>query len=181
MHKDTDIRALIQADAMLQREITQALLAVADTLATGTDRRIVRILTRILDTSWDEHVSLQDEVIFPILASRHGAVVQESIKARQSEHASLSQRHSEIGRQLAELLAQDAVLADRLEGLLRGTHAQRLAHLERDAELDGWLPQSFTETECLLCGRWSDARPHLRFPFNLLRQFGRAQNGNLLH
>jgi hypothetical protein len=170
MHTSTDIRAQIEADAMLQREISRALLAVADSLESGTDRRVVRILTRTLEASWDEHVSFQNEVIFPILSSRHGAAVLQMIDGRRSEHASLSHDHATIGRQFDGLLGQQLDMAAELELLLRSTHAQRQSHLDLDADLDGWLPKTFTEAECALCGKWSALRPNLPFPLNLLRQ-----------
>lgn len=184
MYDAADIRAQIAADALLQREISHALLAIADTLPAGSDHRVVRILTRTLEASWIEHVSFQDGVLFPILISRHGAPVQAMIDDRRSEHASLSQRHARIARELDSLLLRAGrATADGLETLLRSTHADRLSHLELDADLDPWLPEAFNDAECALCEKWSNARPSLRFPLNLLLQAGRSfpRTGGRLH
>lgn len=170
MHASHDIHAQIKADAMLQREISRALLAVADTLKSGTDRRVVRILKRTLEASWEEHVSFQDAVIFPIIASRHGPQVKEIINHRRSEHASLSQQHSQIGQHLDELLGAGRARPEGLEILLRDAYAKRQSHLDSDADLDGWLPETFSEAECVLCGKWAELRPKLPFPLNLLRK-----------
>lgn len=162
---------------MLQREISSVLLAVADSLETGTDNRVVRILSRTLEASWDEHVGFQDAVIFPIIAGRHGSQVTEIITRRRSEHASLSQQHSRIGQRLDGLLAEQSLLAKELEALMRGAYAQRQSHLDCDAELDGWMPETFSEAECALCGKWWALRPHLPFPLNLLRHSVRPRPG----
>lgn len=177
MHTSSDIRAQIAADAMLQREISSALLAVANSLETGTDSRIVRILTRTLEAGWEEHVSFQDAVIFPIILNRHGTRVQGMIDHRRSEHASLSQQHSEVGRWLDGLLTPRAGLhpSESLGVLLRNTYAQRQSHLDCDSDLDSWLPQVFTEAESTLCCKWSELRPNLPFPLNLLSQSPRPR------
>lgn len=179
MHTRSDIRAQIAADSMLQREISSALLAVANSLETGTDPRVVRILTRTLEAGWYEHVSFQDAVIFPIVLSRHGAQVQPMIDDRRTEHANLSQQHSEVGRGLDGLLSAGGNLpaSESLGLLLRTTCAQRQSHLDRDSDLDAWLPDVFTEAECTLCCKWSELRPNLPFPLNLLRRSPRPRPG----
>lgn len=163
-----DIRAQITADTHLQTEINHALLAVADTLDTGSDRRVVRILTRTLQESWDAHVSFQDEVMFPIIEGRHGSKIKRLIERGRAEHADLSQLHGAIGRELDGML--HGALPDRptIERLLRSSHAQRQTHLTLDAALASWLPDALTALETSLCVDWSSARPHLRFPLNLL-------------
>jgi len=181
MTEAADIRAQIAADLLLQREISHVLVAVADTLSEGSDLRVVRILSRTLEASWDEHVSFQDKVVFQILLTRHGAKVRDMIDGRRSEHASLSQQHFRIGRQLDNLLTRGQAAADGLEALLRSTYSDRLSHLDRDAELDGWLPETFNNTECSLCQKWSASRPQLRFPLNLLRDPGFPRVGRWLH
>jgi hypothetical protein len=183
MHQAADIRAQIAADALLQREISHALLAIADTLPAESDLRVVRILTRTLEASWIEHVSFQDGVLFPILVSRHGVRVQDMIDRGRSEHASLSQFHARIGDHLDGLLQAGHEPAEGLETLLRTTHADRLSHFALDAELDGWLPETFNDAECSLCEKWSNARPSLRFPLDLLLKAGRSfpRSGGQLH
>lgn len=168
-----DIRAQITADAHLQTEINHALLAVADTLDTGSDRRVVRILTRTLQESWEAHVSFQDEVMFPIIEARHGSNVERLVERGRGEHAELARLHGAIGRELDDML--HGALPDRatLASLLRSTHAQRQTHLNLDAALAGWLPDTLTQLETSLCADWSSARPHLRFPLNLLGATGR--------
>lgn len=169
----TDIREQVGADARLQQEISHALLAVAEALAADGDYRIVRILARTLEASWDEHVSFQHEVIFPIIISRHGDKLNELVDGHRAEHASLTQLHAEIGHHLEALLEPAHEQAAGLETLLRRTHAQRLLHLSREDELHAWLPDSLDDGERSLCEKWLQTRPSLRFPLNLLREGGR--------
>jgi hypothetical protein len=164
-----DIRAQIDADTHLQTEINHALFAVADGLKAGSDARVVRILTRTLQASWREHVGFQTEVLFPIVEAHHGDEVCGAIARLRIDHASLSQRHGEVNRGLATLLEASPDNDGTLERLLRTTSAQRRTHFRRDAELDRWLPETFTRLECALCQRWSAARQSPRFPLNLLR------------
>ena len=168
MHSCNDINARVHADAGLQREISHALAALADTLPEGGDLRIARILSRTLEGSWSEHVSFQEEVLFPILAARHGVNVAHLIAARCADHASLSDQHAQIGLQLEKLVGECAPVDDRLEGLLRQAHSHRLSHLCLDGELDEWLPKSYSAAEKSLCEKWWSLRPVLRFPLNLL-------------
>jgi hypothetical protein len=164
-----DIRAQIDADTHLQTEINHALFAVADGLKAGSDARVVRILVRTLEASWREHVGFQTDVIFPILEARYGDDVCGTIARLRIDHASLSQRHGEVGRGLAAILESPPDDDGALERLLRVTITQRRTHFHRDAELDRWIPETFTRLECALCQRWAAARQSPRFPLNLLR------------
>jgi hypothetical protein len=182
MQACSDIRAQVDADALLQGEINLALLAVADTLPSGPDPRMVRILSRILAVSWTEHMSFQDEVIFPILIGRRQTAAAELIASSRSDHANLVGLHAEIGQQFEGLLAPDHTVVVGLETLLRLTHAKRQAHLATDALLSQSMPSPFTPAECALCEQWTRARMRLRFPLDLVRG-GRPypQLGSRLH
>ena len=168
MDTAADIHAQIAADTHLQTEISHALLAVADTLASGSDPRVVRILTRTLVESWAVHVSFQDEVLFPILASRHGPQVGELIGTGQLQHAGLAQQHMDISRQLDDILNGGVLDRATLESLLRTTHERRLSHLILDAQLARQLPEQLTSLERSLWADWTNAHPHPRFPLSLL-------------
>lgn len=168
MHSCSDINARVHADAVLQREISHALAALADTLPTGGDLRIARILSRTLEGSWSEHVSFQEAVIFPILTARHGEAVAQLVSQRCADHATLSQLHAIIGPQLDKLVGERDSIDDNLDALLRQAHSARLSHLCLDGELAARLPKSYSDAEKSLCDKWSSTRPVLRFPLNLL-------------
>lgn len=178
-----NIRAHIDADARLQSEINHALLAVADGLLAGSDRRLVRILKRTLVASWTEHVSFQDEVIFPIIEARRGQEIRDTIDRLRFEHASMSQRHGEITQALDGLLHGRGADPAGLDALLRTTVEQRRSHVDKDAELDKLLPATFTDHETWLCAEWITTRPKPRFPLNLLGATGRPipRLGGRLH
>lgn len=174
MDTATSIRAQINADAHLQAEINRALLAIVDTLAPGSDRRVVRILTRTLEASWAEHVSFQHEVIFPILVAHHAGRVSDAVDRLRSEHAALSQRHAGVGKLLASMLHGLPGDTAEIDALLRATFDLRRTHLKADAELERWLPMTFNAAEISLCTGWAMTRPKSRFPLNLLRVAGRS-------
>ena len=68
MSDGTDIRAQVVADNLLQDEINRGLAILAARLPADVDLRLVRILARVLESSWTEHVSFQHSVMFPIVA-----------------------------------------------------------------------------------------------------------------
>jgi hypothetical protein len=174
MDTAASIRAQINADALLQAEINRALLAIADNLVSGGDRRVVRILTRTLEASWAEHVSFQHEVIFPILVANHAGRVSQAVDLLRSDHAALSQRHAGVGKLLASMLRGRPGDAAEIDALLRAAFELRRTHLKADAELERWLPVTFNAAEKSLGVGWAMTRPKSRFPLNLLRATGRS-------
>jgi hypothetical protein len=167
------IRAQIAADALLQAEMSRALLAIADSLPHTSDPRVVRIVSRTLEASWKEHVSFQHDVVFPIVVARHAADVAETIDRLRAEHAALSLAHSTVGAQLQYLLQNRLPAPMALAAMLRTACELRRGLLDTDAELDGWLPVSFSVAEATLCDLWATQRPVPRFPLNVLRAGGR--------
>ena len=169
MQSKLDIRAQIAADAALQAEISQALVAIADSLPQGTDLRVARIVLRTLEASWDEHVSFQDEVVFPIVLGRHTHQVALLVDRLRSDHERIRDGNSDIVARLQALLGGISYEPGGLESALRGTFALRRNHLQIDAELGGWLPDTFSPTEQSLSNVWQLSRPSPRFPLNLLK------------
>lgn len=169
MQSNLDIRAQIAADATLQAEISQALVAIADSLPQGTDLRVARIVLRTLEASWDEHASFQDEVVFPIVLGRHTRRVAFLVDRLRSDHERIRDGNSDIVRRLQALLGGVSYEPAGLESALRGTFALRHDHMQIDAELSGWLPEAFSPTELALSSAWQLSRPSPRFPLNLLK------------
>jgi hypothetical protein len=176
------IRAQIAADALMQAEIGRGLIAVADSLPNGSDLRVARILARMLQSSWSEHVSFQDEVVFPILAVRRARRLAGLIGRQQTDHARLSQHHRAIEHQLNTLLVKATDDVSGLDRLLRGACDARRSHMAVDEQLDAWLPATFSDGEVRLYHLWANERPHPRFPLNLLKTRLRGvRNPGTLH
>jgi hypothetical protein len=168
----TDIRARIDADAFLQAEINRALLAIADSMSQGSDLRLVRILARTLEPSWAEHVTFQDEVVFPIVLGRHTRGVAPIVGRLRSDHVRICECNADIGKRLGCLLLGQPGDAAALEAALRAAFVLRRDHLHVDAALNGWLPATFSAAEVSLCCVWETGRPDPRFPLNLLKGIG---------
>ena len=169
MQSKLDIREQIAADAALQAEISQALSAIADSLPQGTDLRVARIVLRTLEASWDEHASFQDEVVFPIVLGRHTRRVAPLVDCLRSDHERIRDGNSDIVGRLEALLGGISHEPGGLETALRGAFALRRDHLQIDAELGGWLSDTFSPTEQSLSNVWQLGRPNPRFPLNLLK------------
>jgi hypothetical protein len=164
----TDIRARIDADAVLQAEINRALLAIADRMSQGSDLRLVRILVRTLEASWAEHITLQDEVVFPIVLGRHIRGVAPIVGRLRSEHAHICECNSDIGKRLGGLLHGRHREPAELEAALRNAFQRRRDHMHVCDELTGWLPATFSAAETSLYYAWQTGRPTPRFPLNLI-------------
>lgn len=169
MHNATDIHARLAADAALQAEISEALLAVADSLPQGCDPRILKLVSRTLEASWEEHVSFQDAVMFPIVIGRHARRATPIVDRLRADHAGISRRHTAIHQRLQQMLDGVAGELATLEEALRATFELRRDHMHVDAELGSWLPQNFSPAELSLCCAWEVTRPAPRFPLNVLQ------------
>jgi hypothetical protein len=169
MDHATDIRGHIDADAVLQAEISRALLAIADRMSQGSDLRLVRILVRTLEPSWAEHTTLQDEVVVPILLGRHTRCVASIVGQLRSEHAHICESNADVGRRLGGLLHGQPVDPAAFEAALRAAFERRRGHMHVYDELTGWLPATFSAAETSLYSVWEMGRPTLRFPLNLVK------------
>lgn len=172
MDTSVDIRARIEADAFLQAEINRALQVIADSMSQGSDLRLVRILVRTLEASWAEHVDFQDAVVFPIVIGRHTRGVAPIVGRLRSDHVRICECNADIGKRLGGLLHGQPSDTAELEAALRAAFDLRRDHLHVDAELNGWLPATFSAAEVSLCCVWEMARPTPRFPLNLLKGVG---------
>ncbi len=183
MDHGTDIRAHIDTDAFLQAEINRGILAIADSMSQGCDLRLVRILVRTLEASWVEHVTFQDEVVFPIVIGRHSRGVAPIVGRLRSEHGRIGECNADIGKRLDGLLREQAHDPVEFEEALRDAFARRRDHMHVHAELTGWLPATFSAAETSLYCVWEMGRPAPRFPLNLLEGGGRPpfRLGGRLH
>jgi hypothetical protein len=172
MDHATDIRAHIDADAVLQAEINRALLAIADSMSQGSDLRLVRILVRMLEASWAEHVTFQDEVVFPIVLGRHTRGVAPIVGRLRSDHVRICECNSDICKRFDRLLREQPNDPVELEAAVRAAFERRRDHMHVSAELTGWLPATFSAAEASLYCVWETGRPTPRFPLNLLKGTG---------
>lgn len=160
------------ADRHLQEEISQALENLADSLPALTDLRLARVLGTILEPSWSEHASFQDNVLFPIIARhshRDGAGELEAVLERLvAEHAELADRHAELVEQLEELAGGKLANFDMLGYLLRSVFDFRRRHVRREAEIERLVPRLLTPADRATLSTWTAGRPAPPFPLNLI-------------
>jgi hypothetical protein len=178
--KAADIRAQIAADGRLQHEISLALSDFAASLPGLSDLRVVRVLTRTLEPSWAEHVSFQDEVVFPILMQRADKAphIAATIGQRQAEHAELAEWHGEVAHELRGLLDGDDANGGAIASLLKNTCDMRNRHFGAEAPLGSALPTAFTHADVNLLEAWRACRPRPLFPFSVLARRRARSDGN---
>ncbi len=156
---------------MLQLEICTALESLADNLPNVVDLRLARALVGVLEPSWTEHVSFQDEVLFPILIRRHDATrgVAATLETLRREHDEMRDRHTEVIEQICLLIVGEQPNPDMLGYLLRGVFEGHRRHIEGETVfLDATLPSLLTDDDHEALESWHAARPEPPFPIRLL-------------
>jgi hypothetical protein len=158
------------ADRILQHEIDNALANLADSLPVIIDLRIARVLSTILEPSWAEHTSFQDEALFPILARRHDGVkdVKILLARLEREHAELTECHLEIALKLELLIGGRLTTHAALGRKLRGAKDVRQRHREAETQLDALLPRALSAPERKALEQWLAERPAPPFPLNIV-------------
>jgi hypothetical protein len=161
------------ADRVLQAEIDKAMAGLADGLPSIQGLRLSRVLSTVLEPSWAEHRSFQDEALFPILTKANCAQPQvHPMLAR------LSREHDEIDAHQGELLSflnahingQRAVTA-KLTVCLTEVLSLRRRHHEVEAALESLIPAALDAADRAALDHWAASRPAPPFPINLAREF----------
>ena len=177
----TEIRAQVAADNLLQVEINRGLEILAAPLSAGADLRMIRVLTRILESSWTEHVGFQHCVVYPIVAAECSGIIgiQVALDRLREEHEDLAKRQAALRRQLVGLLRGDSLNTDDLQALVGRIFHQRSRHFDAEECIADRLPSSFGASDIARYREWIGNRPAPRFPIDVLarRQLPRRKMG----
>jgi hypothetical protein len=156
---------------MLQLEICAALESLADSLPDVADLRLARALTGVLEPSWTEHVSFQEEALFPVLMKRHdhSKSLQTELERFQREHVKISDGNAELGEQIELLIGGEAPDPGMLGYLLRNIFESRRRHIDDEAALiEAFLPSLLTPADRVALEMWMATRKKPPFPISLL-------------
>lgn len=164
-----DLKEMISEDRQLQRELTAALEQVADSLP-QFDPPLLRVIQAVLEPSWQEHVSFQNEALFPIV-KRIGAPpaeIQAMLDQLSAEHLALSEHQANAGRQIAKLMRGRISDFEVFGKEMREVFDLRQRHLDREAQLELWLPLRMDPLAHQVIDAWLRSRPSPRFPASLI-------------
>ncbi|HML27506.1 MAG TPA: hypothetical protein PKE16_01450 [Hyphomicrobium sp.] len=153
----------------MQLDICKSLLAVADSLPGSLNATIIDVLTKLLQATWTSHLTLQGEVILPLIERRHP-----DICGLHDRFVPLTQQHIEISGVNDELIdcfgmigRSEAVDSAMLGFLLRNAAERRREHVEWEKVLLGpLLPETLTPVERQMFLAWTSANP---WPFDDFR------------
>jgi len=164
-----DALARIHADSTLQSEICDALEGLADTLPGSLTTELASRLPAILASSWAEHVSLQEDAIFPVLQRFHAGSrdLLFQIEQLRAEHAAISGMADEIIEQLEQSLTGAVINADMLGYMLRLAFETRRQHLAAEHRLVlELLPARLAPADREILSRWLSGHSWPRSLFN---------------
>jgi hypothetical protein len=165
------IREHLAVDSRLQEEINHALEDLADSLPGSSGMKLAAALKETLDPSWAEHVSFQEQVLFPIILSRHANArdVGPIVDRLKRDHMEVTERHAEVSEKLDNHLNGRFSNAESLGYLLRSTFELRGRHWEAEQRLDALLPRMFTPADMTLFSGWTSTRSRIRFVSSFMR------------
>lgn len=154
--------ARFAADCALQLDICKSLLAVADSLPRSLNAKTIDVLSKLVPTTWNSHLTLQAEVILPLIAQRH-----DDFASLHSRFAPLTRQHIEISGVNDELVEcfgmvsrGEAVEEGMLGYLIRNAAERRREHVDWEQVLVGpLLPRTLTPSERKMFLDWAGANP----------------------
>jgi hypothetical protein len=181
MADGTEIRAQVAADNLLQDEINRGLEILSAPLPAEADLRMIRVLARILESSWIEHIGFQHCVVYPIVAAECSGVlgIQLELDRLREEHKALAELQAALSRQFARLLRGNSLNTDNLQALVGRIFHQRSRHFDAEECIADRLPPSFEASDIARYREWLGNRLAPRFPVGLLarRQLPRRKRG----
>jgi hypothetical protein len=159
----------IAADRTLQLEICCTLESLADSLP-EVDLNLARALAGVLEPSWIEHVSFQDEVLFPILSRDvERALLVARLDTLKREHTEISGRFGELNEQIVLVIEGEAHNADAFGYLVRGVFESLRSHIDHEAVLlEEFMPRVLSPADRKIVETWSASRAWPPFPISLL-------------
>jgi len=172
-----DLAQWIAADRRLQSEIDRAMARLAECVDTGVDLRLAQILSAVMEPSWKEHMSFQEEALFPLLVRLHGVSPDMAgLLARLGdEHGTIGTAHDEVAVHLHHVAGgwRAAKAAGRdLAAALGRALSLRERHGAAESSLADALPPRLGEDDQAAMAQWFATRAAHPFPLNLVIETG---------
>jgi len=161
------------ADRHLQGEIDKAIAGLVDGIPAEAACRLARVLAAVLEPSWTEHTSFQDEALFPILARGEGLAREIPILLERlgREHGEIGAHHREVATILSRLVARQRAATAAECTCLSQTLELRRQHHAAEAVLEELIPVPLDDADHTALAEWTASREAPPFPVNLIYQF----------
>jgi hemerythrin-like domain-containing protein len=130
--RDPDPISVLEEEHALQLELCDILEHIADGLPHTFDSNLAGIAVRILQSAWQQHTRLEEEVLFPMLRKRteSGAHVSAMLRRLEDEHDTDEGLADEISSTLKELIEGAPLTnAESLGYMLRGFFVSQRRHI----------------------------------------------------
>jgi hypothetical protein len=161
------------ADRHLQGEIDKAIASLVDEVPAEAACRLARVLAAVLEPSWTEHTSFQDEALFVIIArgERLSPGMPALIERLCREHGEIGAHHREVATILTRLVARQRAATAEECICLSETLELRRRHHAAEAVLEELIPIPLDDADHTMLADWTASRDAPPFPVNLIYQF----------
>jgi hypothetical protein len=161
------------ADRHLQGEIDKAIAGLVDGAPAEAACRLARVLAAVLEPSWAEHTSFQNEALFPIVAREERLTpdIPALLERLGREHGEIGAYHREVTTILTRIVArQRAATAAECTCLSEALELRRRHHAA-EAVLEDLIPVPLDAADRATLADWTASREAPPFPVNLIYQF----------
>lgn len=158
------------ADRLLQGEIDLALESLTAGVPSRVGSHLVRVLCAVLEPSWEEHASFQEDVLFEIMAANGtpAAELRTLLEHLRREHVEIGKRNRETAAILGTLAGGRQIAGTAVMVSIEETLTLRRRHASAESTLEHLLPAELEPHDCDRFDRWAAARTTPAFPVNLI-------------
>ncbi|MFT3732182.1 MAG: hypothetical protein QM780_12320 [Hyphomicrobium sp.] len=151
--------ARFAADCALQLDICKSLLAVADSLPGSLNPTTIDVLSKLVQSTWSSHLTLQSQAILPLISQRHEHLHERFVPLTR-QHIEISGINDELVECFDMVSSGEHVDRGMLGYLIRNAAERRREHVDWEKVLLGpLLPQTLSPAERQRFSDWVAANP----------------------
>ncbi len=165
-----DLVKRTEADRHLQAEIDRGFESLLECLSEPFNLRLARVLAAVVEKSWDQHTSFQDEALFPVISSAATTIgeVRILLERLTIQHVEIAECHGEVVTRIRAVISGRSVAGSGLKPALEQTLAARRRHHDDEALLETLIPQRIDGPARDALATWFATAETPHFPVNLI-------------